>query len=101
MASVTEPAGLRVVAFSTLPVGYRQITDWAAAGGHTLVLVVTTPGPSTRRNTTYRDVIASSPPGVDVLVTTRLRRVATPLIRELQPDLVISAASGPASRRRL
>ncbi len=31
-----------------------------------------------------------APPGVDVLVTTRLRRVALPLIGELRPDLIVS-----------
>lgn len=54
------------------------------------MLVVTTPGPSTRRTPTYTGVVGMAPPGVDVLVTTRLRRVALPLIRELHPDLIVS-----------
>lgn len=88
-ASTTKP--LRVVTFNVLPPAFQVVAHWAEAHGHKLLLVVTTPGPSTRRTPTYRDVVALAPPGVDVLVTTRLRRVATPLIRALQPDLVVSA----------
>jgi methionyl-tRNA formyltransferase len=35
-------------------------------------------------------VVNSVPPGTHVLVTTRLRKVATPLIRALQPDIIVS-----------
>lgn len=82
---------LRIVTFNVIPQAYQLVAGWAEAHGHTLVLVVTTPGPSTRRTPTYRDVVALAPPGRDVLVTTRLRRVAAPLIRALRPDLVVSA----------
>jgi len=82
--------GLRVVTFNVLPIAYQMIAGWAAQTGNKLVLVVTTPGPSTRRTPSYRGVVESAPPGQDVLVTTRLRHVALPLIRELQPDLIVS-----------
>ena len=84
------PTGLRVVTFNVLPFAYGLVTRWAEENGHTIALVVTTPGPSTRRTPIYSGVVTMAPPGVDVLVTTRLRRVALPLIRELRPDLIVS-----------
>lgn len=82
--------GLRIVAFHNLQPAYRIAAAWAERMGHTLSLVVTTPGPSTRRTTLYRSILATVPPEQDVLVTTRLRRVALPLIAALAPDLILS-----------
>jgi len=82
--------GLRIVTFNVLPPAYQLVAQWAAQTGNKLVLVVTTPGPSTRRTPSYRGVVEAAPPGQDVLVTTRLRTVALPLIRELKPDLIVS-----------
>jgi methionyl-tRNA formyltransferase len=82
--------GLRVVTFNVLPPAYQMIARWAEQTGNKLVLVVTTPGPATRRTPMYRGVLNSAPPEQDVLVTTRVRRVALPLIRELKPDLIVS-----------
>jgi methionyl-tRNA formyltransferase len=82
--------GLRVVTFNVFPPAYQLISRWAEQTGNKIVLVVTTPGPSTRRMPMYRGVLNSAPPDQDVLVTTRIRRVALPLIRELQPDLIVS-----------
>ncbi len=90
MASLDMPSGLRVVTFNILPLAYGLVKRWAEENGHTIILVVTTPGPSTRRTPSYTGVVGMAPPGVDVLVTTRLRRVALPLIRELRPDLIVS-----------
>ena len=90
MNDAENAAGLRIVTFNVLPIAYGLVARWAEANGHTIALVVTTPGPSTRRTPTYSGVVAMAPPGVDVLVTTRLRRVALPLIRELRPDLIVS-----------
>lgn len=83
-------APLRVVTFNMLPLAYNMISQWADQGGHKIVLVVTSPGPASRRNMSYQGVVNSVPPGTDVLVTTRLRKVATPLIRALQPDIIVS-----------
>lgn len=82
--------GLRIVAFHNLAPAYRVTAAWAQRAGHTLELVVTTPGPTTRRTALYRDILANAPPEQDVLVTTRLRRVALPLIRALEPDLILA-----------
>jgi methionyl-tRNA formyltransferase len=88
-----EPAGsgLRIVAFHNLPPIYQMVARWAEGAGHTIALVVTTPGPSTRRSGGYKEIAANGPPKHDVLVTTRLRRVALPLIAALAPDLILSA----------
>src|SRR5947209_12887830 len=82
--------GLRIVTFNVLPIAYQMIAQWATQTNNKLLLVVTTPGPSTRRTPSYRGVVQSAPPGQEVLVTTRLRTVALPLIRELKPDLIVS-----------
>lgn len=90
MDETAHPGKLRIVTFNILPLAYGLVARWAEENGHTLALVVTTPGPSTRRTPSYTGVVEMAPPGVDVLVTTRLRRVALPLIRELRPDLIVS-----------
>lgn len=90
MSMPTPLPALRVVTFNVLPVAYTVVSQWAANGGHQLALVVTTPGPTSRRTPTYQGVVNSVPPGTDVLVTTRLRKVALPLIRALEPDLIVS-----------
>ncbi|MEM7028611.1 MAG: formyltransferase family protein [Chloroflexota bacterium] len=79
---------LRIVTFNFLPIAYRSLTNWIKEAGHTHVLAVTTPGPKSRPTPSYIDVVGAAPRNVDVLVTTRLRKVATPLIRELKPDLI-------------
>lgn len=90
MTDTEGAASLRIVTFNVLPLAYGLVARWAEEHGHTIALVVTTPGPSTRRTPTYREVVKMVPPGVDVLVTTRLRRVALPLIRAVHPDLIVS-----------
>jgi len=90
MNDTKQTTGLRIVTFNVLPFAYGLVARWAEEHGHTIALVVTTPGPSTRRTPSYNAVVAMAPPGVDVLITTRLRRVARPLIQELHPDLIVS-----------
>lgn len=90
MSAADNPSRLRIVAFNVLPLAYQLIARWAQGQGHTLALVVTTPGPPTYRTPSYRDLVAQAPPEQDVLVTTRPRRVAAPLVAALRPDLVIS-----------
>ena len=92
MSESDQPRGLRVVTFNVLPVAYESVARWAARHGHRIVLIVTTPGPPARRSTSYRGVVAQAPPETDILVTTRPRRVALPLIRALEPDLIISGS---------
>ncbi len=81
---------LRIVTFNVLPIAFGVTAQWVKQNGHQIVLLVTTPGPSTRRSPVYRQVINNAAPEIDILVTTRLRKVALPLIRELAPDLIVS-----------
>ena len=83
--SQSPVAGLRVVTFNVLPPMYSIVSRWAAASGAKIVLVVTTPGPASRPMPMFREVAAMA--GADkreVLITTRLRTVAAPLIRALK-----------------
>ena len=80
---------LRVITFNIMPFAYRVVADWASRHGHELALLVTTPGPASRRNTTYREIIAGLPPSQEVAVTTRIRRLA-PYLAALEPDLIVS-----------
>ncbi len=80
---------LRIVAFHIFPFAYQLVSEWVARHDHDLVLLVTTPGPASRRNAVYRDIIAQTPPEQDVIVTTRMRRLAA-TIAPLSPDLIIS-----------
>lgn len=83
-------SGLRIVVLHNREPAYRTAAAWAARMGHSIELVVTTPGPPTRRSWRYRSILAVAPPEQNVLVTTQLRRVALPLIAALAPDLVLS-----------
>ena len=84
-----NPKKLRVITFNYLPFAYQLATEWIHENGHQHVLAITTPGPKSRPTPAYREVIDAVPRDVDVLVTTRLRKVATPLIRALKPDVIL------------
>jgi len=84
-----RPARLRVVAYCVRPQAYELIAGWCAREGHTLLLVVTSPGPKSRPTPTFREVLAAAPRTQEILITTRMQR-PVPLIKELAPDLVIS-----------
>ncbi len=80
---------LRIVTFNFAQVAYETVTQWIYNNGHKHVLAVTTPGPISRPTPEYLEIVQNAPRNVDVLVTTRLRTVATPLIRALEPDLIV------------
>ena len=52
-----------------------------------MLLVVTTPGPSRRPTIAYKDAVANGRPGVDMLVTSHIKRLPA-LLRGLEPDLI-------------
>ena len=81
---------LRFIVFSMHPLAYDLVREWIEENGHELVLVVTTPGPSTRRNEDYKDLLAVLPIRQEVLVTTRIRTIARPLIESIAPDMIFS-----------
>ena len=89
--SDTRRSSLRVILFTNFAPVYQLAQGWAARHGHTLHLVVTTPGPTARRSTMYRMVIEAAPPEQDILITTRMRRLASHLA-PLSPDLIVSAS---------
>lgn len=60
------------------------------AFGHQLVGVVTGPGPKQRRTDDYLDVVRATPPGIDVIVTTHMSRLAA-MLAPLRPDLIYSS----------
>ena len=80
---------LRIVTFNFLPVAFNLVSQWIQSNGHKHLLAVTTPGPLSRPTPQYKGIVENAPRHVDVLVTTRLRNVATPLIRALEPDLIV------------
>ena len=93
---MTEPQdditpGWRIVLLTNIPGGqlYPQIAAVVGAMGHRIVGVLTSPGPKRRRSAGYLDVVASVPPGVDVIVSNYPARWAT-WIATFQPDLLIS-----------
>ncbi|MCW1966777.1 MAG: formyltransferase family protein [Anaerolineae bacterium] len=81
---------LRIITFNNLGPAFGLTQLWAEQTGNKIVLVVTTPGPTKRRTELYKDVLSQVKPEQDVLVTTRLRTVALPLIQSLKPDLIVS-----------
>src|SRR5262245_48281560 len=88
----TPPTGLRIVTFNVLPLAYQLVARWAEQMGHQIILVVTSPGPSTRPMQMFKDVVPLAAANrQETLVTTRLRRTAAPLIAALAPDIVLSA----------
>jgi methionyl-tRNA formyltransferase len=87
-----QSSGLRIVTFNVFPMAYGLIAGWAERQGHEIILVVTSPGSHAERyGVAHLDLLAAVPPSQDVLVTTRLRRTAAPVIHALAPDLIMSA----------
>lgn len=80
---------LRIVTCNVEPAAYRLVHTWAREKGHTVALIVTTPGPPPREYTGHQEIVGSAPPNQDVLVTTRLKRAA-PLIAATAPDVLLS-----------
>lgn len=66
-----------------------MVSDWAAARGHELTLVVTTPGPNHTTYDGHNSIVAMAPRDQDVLVTTKLKRAAA-AIAAYAPDIVLS-----------
>lgn len=52
MTDTEGATSLRIVTFNVLPLAYGLVARWAEEHGHIIALVVTTPGPSTRRTPT-------------------------------------------------
>jgi methionyl-tRNA formyltransferase len=81
----------RVVLFTNIPGGviYSLVNEVVLPLGHRVVGVVTSPGPKRRRSPAYLEVVATVPPGVDVLVSNHPERWAA-MLAPLRPDLIVS-----------
>ncbi len=80
----------RVVVLSNIQGGvvYHLAASVLQPLGHRIVGVVTTPGPKQIYDPAYLDVIANTPPEVEVLVTSRPSKLAS-ILREWDVDLII------------
>jgi methionyl-tRNA formyltransferase len=79
---------LRIVYFSSRPSDLTNLIAGALQqAGAEIVLLVTTPGPPARSTDAYKDVVANKLPGIDILVTSHIRRL-TGIVRALEPDLI-------------
>ena len=85
------PESWRIVVFTNMPDGmiYSFVDEIVRPLGHRVVGVVTSPGPKRRRSSTYLEVVAAVPPGVDVIVSNHPERWAA-MLAPLRPDLIIS-----------
>lgn len=79
---------LRIVTFNYNPIVFNICRDWILRNGHKHLLAVTTPGPKSRPTPAYKEILANAPREVDVLSSTRMKTVVTPVIRALEPDLI-------------
>lgn len=92
-ASAQAPANapLRIVTFNNLPVAFQAVHRWAAQVGHKIILTVTSPGPKTRRSTGYQEIAKmAGEQNIELLTTTRIKSIATPILSALKPDLILS-----------
>jgi methionyl-tRNA formyltransferase len=85
----TNSKKLRVVTLNYLPSAYRLVTEWIAENEHEHILAVVSPGIKTRATPAYRDVLPLIPRPVDTLITSKMKSVLTPLLRELKPDIIL------------
>jgi methionyl-tRNA formyltransferase len=84
---------MRIVTMNAFLPGYNNIAGWAEEHGHEIVLVVTPPaGAGDRYDAAAPPFVVGLPRTTNVLVTSKLKTVAAPVIAALEPDLVISAA---------
>ncbi|HZU71049.1 MAG TPA: methionyl-tRNA formyltransferase [Ktedonobacteraceae bacterium] len=82
---------MRVVLFSNQPPPLvNAIVEVLEAMGQQLLLVVTTPGPSSRPNENYHRIVANIRRDLDVLVTNHISRLPA-MLRGLEPDVIFSA----------
>ena len=80
---------IRIAGFHVEPEAYQMVAAWAAARGHELTLVVTTPGPDHTTYDGHNAIVEMAPRDQDVLVTTRLKRAAA-AIAAYAPNIILS-----------
>lgn len=86
-----ELPSMRIIYFTSLDSqAANGIIQMLESFGQQILLVVATPGPPARRTSAYKDLVANIQPGIDVLVTSHIKRLAK-LLRGLEPDLIFVA----------
>lgn len=90
----TTPKGrnskkLRVVTLNYLPSAYKLVTEWIAENEHEHILAVTSPGIKTRATPSYQDMLALVDSKVNVIVTSKMKSVLTPMLQHLKPDIIL------------
>jgi methionyl-tRNA formyltransferase len=64
---------------------------WAMQMGHQLALVVTSPGPKSRRSSGFKEIAAlAGENNFEVLISTRMKTGVTPILQQIKPDLILS-----------
>jgi methionyl-tRNA formyltransferase len=82
---------LRLIFFTVQPaVVVNTIVSAFEQMGQKVLLVVTTPGPKTRPNATYKEIASETRSDVDVLVTSHIKRLPA-LLAGLAPDVIFVA----------
>jgi len=87
--AISKDQRISVVVCTILPIGYQIIREWASQTSYNLSLIITTPGPSKQRNTSYQDIVAMASPDEEIIVTRHMKRLI-PLLAAISPDLIIS-----------
>lgn len=70
------------------PARMLRLEQFLQQRGHRLTGILTSPGPRSRRNTTYLDLVAAVHPGLDVIVSNHPGRWAE-MLSTMRPDLII------------
>jgi methionyl-tRNA formyltransferase len=84
----TPLPSMRIIYFSNLsPEVVNTVIERLEALGQQVLLLVTTPGTSTRPSTEYQRIVANTRRDLDILVTTHMSRLAA-MLRPLEPDLI-------------
>lgn len=79
---------LRVIIFTTLPLGLRMIHEWARRHDYEIILVVTSSGGGNLRNRRSREITKRATLDYEVVAVNKVREV-TPAVRSAKPDLII------------
>lgn len=79
---------MRIILFSTQPSRLvNTVVEMLESLGQQVLLIVTTPGPRTRPNDIYVDIVANARWDLDVLVTSHIKRLPA-MLSVLDPDLI-------------
>ncbi|WP_410964369.1 hypothetical protein, partial [Salmonella sp. SAL4447] len=79
MSTPAQPSlpSMRIIYFTSVDSQTANgIIQLLESMGQQVVLVVVTPGPPVRPTSTYKDVVANLRPGMDVLVTSHIKRLS-------------------------